>query len=71
MEGGGNLLYSKIKEICKTKGISIRKLESDLEFSYGSVCKWNTNTPSFERITKVANYLSIPLDDFRNEGESV
>lgn len=66
IEGGVLLIYTKIKELCKKKGVSVRKLEADLEFSTGSVCKWDTSTPSFKRITKVADYFSVPLDELRD-----
>jgi transcriptional regulator with XRE-family HTH domain len=66
-KGGNLLIYSRIKEISKKKGVSIRKLESDLGFSSGSVCKWDISMPSFDRIVKVANYLSVPLDELKNE----
>jgi hypothetical protein len=59
------LLYTKIKKICDERGISVRKLESDLEFSCGSVCKWNDNIPSFDKVTKVADYLGVTLDELR------
>lgn len=65
------MFYSKVKELCKEKGISVRKLESDLEFSFGSICKWDINLPSFDRVEKVANYFSISLDYFKGVGESV
>jgi transcriptional regulator with XRE-family HTH domain len=61
-------IYTKIKLLCKKKGISIRKLEMDLGFSSGSVCKWDSSVPSFERTVKVADYLGITLDKLRAEG---
>lgn len=59
------MIYLFIKEKSKAKNISIRKIESDLGFSSGSICKWDEHLPSFERIVKVANYLSIPLDELK------
>jgi transcriptional regulator with XRE-family HTH domain len=63
------LIYAKIKELCKKKGVSVRKLEADLGFSTGSACKWDISTPSFERMTKVADYFSVQLDELRNKQE--
>ena len=57
-------MYAKIKELCKKQGVSVRKLEKDLGFSTGSVCKWDNNSPSFERIAKVSSYLKVPIDEF-------
>lgn len=61
------LLYSKIKKISCDKKISIRKLEADLDFSCGSVCKWNDNIPSFDKVVKVADYLGVSTDDLRDK----
>jgi transcriptional regulator with XRE-family HTH domain len=67
MKGGALLLYLKITELCNKKKISIRKLETDLGFSFGSVCKWNNNIPSFDKIIQVAAYLGISLDELAKE----
>lgn len=59
------MIYTKIKEICKSKNISIRKLERELGFSTGSVCKWDVNQPSFEKVMKVSDYLGVPLEELK------
>jgi len=64
------MLYTKIKELCKKKGVSVRKLEIDLGFSSGSACKWDASIPSFDRMTKVADYLLVPLDELRESVEN-
>ena len=40
------MIYERIKEICNAKGITIRKLEQDLEFGRGSVRKFDQHDPS-------------------------
>jgi transcriptional regulator with XRE-family HTH domain len=54
-------MYKIIKEICKKKKITISKLEEDLGFSQGSVCKWGTVSPSVDKVKKVADYLKINI----------
>ena len=54
-------MYQKIKELCKEKKISINKLEQDLEFSRGYVCKLNTSSPSIENAKKIADYLDVDI----------
>ena len=66
MEGGNYLLYTKIKMLCGEKGISVRTLEIKLEFSSGSICKWNENIPSFDKVEKAAEYLGVSLDKLRD-----
>ena len=64
---GENMLYDKIKEVAKTKSLSIYRIERDLGFSNGSLRKWNNSTPSATSLKKVANYLNVTLDDLLEE----
>lgn len=57
------MLYDKVKAVCKGKGVSVGKMEKDLEFSNGSICKWNENEPSVGKVQKVADYLGITVDE--------
>ena len=56
-------MYSKIKELCKMNNISISELESELEFSRGSLCKWNVNVPSITKVKAVADYFHVTVDE--------
>lgn len=56
------MIYDNIKTICKEQGITILKMESDLEFPRSSICKWNENEPSVLRVKKVADYLKVPIE---------
>lgn len=62
------LLYEKIKNVAKKKGISIYRIERDLGFSNGSISKWNTSTPSVVAVEKVSNYLETSIDFLISEG---
>ena len=61
------MLYDKIKEVAKTKSLSIYRIERDLGFSNGSLRKWNNSPPSATSLKKVANYLNVTLDDLLEE----
>lgn len=61
------MLYDKIKEVAKTKSLSIYRIERDLGFSNGSLRKWNNSTPSATSLKKVANYLNITSDELLEE----
>ena len=51
--------YTTIKGICKSKKITISKLENDLNIARGGLCKWKIHKPNSERIREVANYLGV------------
>ncbi len=61
------MLYDKIKEVAKTKSLSIYRIERDLGFSNGSLRKWNNSIPSATSLKKVANYLNVTSDDLLEE----
>lgn len=57
------MLYDKIKKVADSKSISIYRIEKDLEFSNGSLRKWNSSTPSATSLKKVADYLGVDLNN--------
>lgn len=65
-----NILYSKIKELCKVNGITVSELENALEFSRGSIYKWDVNIPSINKVKAVADYFKISVDQLLEGGES-
>lgn len=57
------MIYDRIKEICRERGITIRKLEQDLEFGRGSVRKFDQHDPSVGKMHMIAGYLGVTVDD--------
>jgi transcriptional regulator with XRE-family HTH domain len=55
-------LVLNIQNICKKNNISIHMLEAELEFGQGAIYKWDTNSPSVERLQKVAEYFNVTID---------
>lgn len=53
------------------KGISIRKIEQELEFSNGSISKWNDSVPSVDKIQKVAKFLGITMENLLEQEQTV
>ncbi|HFI0790084.1 TPA: hypothetical protein ACGO62_000066 [Streptococcus suis] len=35
------MIYDKIKQLASEKGVSVYRIEKDLEFSNGAIGKWN------------------------------
>lgn len=56
------MLYSNIKALCESNGISISQLERILKFPRSSICKWNDNEPGIWRVQKVADYFDVPIE---------
>lgn len=51
-----------IRKLAKEKGISLTKLEEILGFGNGTIGKWIKQSPSVDKLSAVANYLSVSLD---------
>lgn len=59
------MIYEKIKRLCDEKNISIYRVEKDLEFSTSTITKWKESSPTFDNLVKVADYLGVPIDYFK------
>lgn len=55
-------LLERVKELCSKKGISQRKLESEIGLSNGASSKWSKSSPSGEVLQKVADYFDVSTD---------
>ena len=56
-------LYSKIKQICEERKISIRQLELGSALTPRTISRWDENIPSIEKVVAVADYLNVSVDE--------
>lgn len=56
-------LYENIRDIAKTKGLSINRLEQELGFARSSINKFNKNTPSIEKLQQISELLGVTVDN--------
>ena len=56
-------LYENIRDIAKTKGFSINRLEQELGFARSSINKFNKNTPSIEKLQQISELLGGTVDN--------
>lgn len=56
-------IYNNIKAVCKSRGVSVSKLEEDLGFTRSSLYKWDRHQPSIGNLKKVADYFNITVDE--------
>ena len=59
--------YELIKKAAEAKGYSINRLEKELGFPKGSISKYDTNTPSVDKIIAIANFLDVSIDSISQE----
>lgn len=60
------MLYDKIREICKAKGISVGSLEKQAGLGNGTISKWNNASPTVDNLNAVAKILKVKVDKLLN-----
>ena len=55
-------LRDNIKDLAAQKKISVAELERTLGFGNGSISKWNKQSPSADKLKKVADYFGVTID---------
>lgn len=56
-------LREKIKELCKEKGVSMRKVENDLGFGAGYLSKLDKSSPTSANLNLISDYFGISYED--------
>lgn len=55
-------LKDRIKSLCKERGISMNKLEDELNFGKGYISKLGTSQPNVNKLQQIADYFNVSLD---------
>lgn len=55
-------LLDRVKELCKEKGISQRRMEQDIGISNGASSKWENSSPSVDVVKKIAAYFDVSIN---------
>lgn len=62
------MLYNNVRAMCDAKGITVSKMEDDLDFPRSYICKWNKNEPGIRKVQKVADYLGTTIEELLEDG---
>ncbi len=55
-------MKERIKNLCKSHGISMNKLEDTLDFGKGYISKLEKSKPNVTKIKKIADYFNVSVD---------
>lgn len=55
-------MLENIQRLCNQRNVTIAQLERDLGFGRGSIYKWDKNSPSIDKVQKVAEYFEVSTD---------
>ena len=56
------MIYDRIKEICKEKGVSVSYVEREAHLSPGAIGKWNKSSPTASNLQEVARVLKVKIN---------
>lgn len=56
------MLFDKISKLCKSRKISIAKLEKECGLGNGTIRGWTTSSPTIENLSKVAGYFGVSIE---------
>lgn len=62
-------MYNKIKMLAKEQGVSINKMDKDLELGSSTISKWRKSISSVDKLKKVADYLDVTIDELLRDEE--
>ncbi len=57
-----DLFYNRLRSAMTQKNFTARALERECELANATIKRWQTQSPSLESVTKVANTLNISID---------
>lgn len=55
-------LIERIRRLCAERGISVRQLEIATGITERTIGRWDVNTPSVDKVQKVAEYFGVSID---------
>ncbi|GAB6170970.1 hypothetical protein JCM15765_04480 [Paradesulfitobacterium aromaticivorans] len=55
-------IVENIRSLCKQRNTSIPKLEKEFGFGNGAIYNWDKNSPSVDKVQKVADYFGVTTD---------
>lgn len=64
-------LVNKLKVLAKERNLSFSALERELGFGNGTIQKWDTSSPSCDKLLKLANFLNVSIDFLLRDDNSM
>lgn len=61
------MTLTKIRELCKSRGMSLTELEQNVKLSNGTICKWDGKSPGVDNVRKVADFFGVTVDELLKE----
>lgn len=56
------ILLERVKELCKSRSITVATLEDELNFSPNTIYQWKQRIPGTKKLNEVADYFGVSID---------
>lgn len=56
-------LFKSVRAMCRKKQVPVSRVEKDCGFGSNSIRRWGEHEPSISKVKKVADYLSVSVDE--------
>lgn len=60
-------MVDEIRDLCKKHNTNVKVLEKELGFGNGTIRKWDEQSPSLERVLKVAKHFGVSISELTGE----
>ena len=64
------MIYTKISNLCRNRGISIARLEREMGFGNATIRGWVTSSPTVEKLKAVADYFGVTVDELLEDDDA-
>lgn len=58
----GMTTLERVKNLCKSRGITVARLEEELEIPKNTIYQWKRISPSLDKIKSIADYFDVSTD---------
>lgn len=55
-------LVEKIRQLANQRGLSLPRLEEELNLGNGTISRWKTSTPGTSKLASIADYFGVSVD---------
>lgn len=62
-------MVDTIKELCKTKNMTLKDLEKSIKVANSSIRRWDKSIPNIVSVSKVAEFFNVSIDFIYYGGE--
>lgn len=64
-------IYETVKDACRIRGVSVKKLEEDSCMGKRTMYNWATSAPAADKLLKVAKYLDTSMEYLMGETDDI